>query len=74
MKEHTVVALERCRRPQCKGAAKAFGLCGSCYHIARQLVLGKVTTWEAMRASGKVAEGRRTAKQWLLEGTELLKG
>lgn len=75
-KEHTFVALlpERCRRPQCKREAKAFGLCGSCYHVARDLVLNRVTTWAFLQKSGKAAERRRTAKQWLLEGTELLKG
>lgn len=68
VREHTVAMLlpQRCMRPRCPREAKVFGLCRSCYGQARQVVLAGLTTWEELRRNGKVAEPRRTAKEWLL--------
>lgn len=67
MKERTIAVFdERCRKPRCPRAAKAFGLCASCYGIARQAVLDGLTTWEELRQKGRAAEPRRTTKEWLL--------
>lgn len=67
MKERTVLAGGRCRRPQCWRGAMSRGLCGSCYQVAYQLVTSGATTWEELEKRGKADSLRRNAKSWFLE-------
>lgn len=66
MKERTVVAGSRCRRPQCIRGAVSRGLCASCYQVAFQLVNVGATSWKELETKGKVSEPQRIAKQWFL--------
>jgi hypothetical protein len=68
MRERTVAMPlpERCRRPGCNRAATTRGLCGSDYWAAYDLVRNNKTTWDQLRREGKIAEPRRTAKEWFL--------
>lgn len=66
MKERTVAAGSRCRRPQCFRSSVSRGLCGSCYQVAFQLVNIGATTWKDLEVKGKVSEPLRVAKQWFL--------
>lgn len=60
---------KKCLVPECKEETHSRGLCYTCYHFARRLIVNKDTTWEKLENNGKCLSRKRKhtkRKQWIL--------